>query len=134
MKFCSFANHRAHTACLLSPTHIHIHIPCALVGSKNCAAILIMLLDLIHTSPLLFNLQATTTNAPEPTAATSKPKSPCSDESTEDNGSQVKPEDNNLTSLDGVEINLTNNKPKSSQGQCNTFKPQEDATAGKGVY
>lgn len=95
-----------------------------------------MFLDLIHNvSFFLSNLQPTTedplttTAVPEPTG-TSDPGSPCSNEAPEDNGSQVQPEDNNLTSLNGVEINLTNG-PGSSQGQCNTFKPQPDATAGE---
>ena len=62
-------------------------------------------------------------------ASTSDSESPCSNEAPEDD-SQVQPEDNNLTSLNGgVEINLTN-EPGSSQ-QCNTFEPQDEATAGE---
>ena len=56
-------------------------------------------------------------------ASTSEPESPCSDE---DNGSQVQPEDSNLTSLAEV-------KPGSSQQQCNTFKVLNDATAGESI-
>lgn len=93
-----------------------------------------MFVDFIHTFLLLFNLQptstedATTTSAPE-SSTTSEPEPPCSPE---DNVSQVQPEDNNLTSLNGIEINLTND-PGSSQEQCNTFEPRQDATAGESL-
>ena len=87
-----------------------------------------MFLDLIHIFPLLFNLQAeaTTATAPEPTT-TLEPESPCSNE---DNENQVQPEDNNLTSLNDVEINLTNNS-EGSQEPCNTFEPRQDAPSGE---
>ena len=89
-----------------------------------------MFLDLIHVLSLWFNLQPTTeaTASPEP-FTTSRPEPPCSPE---DDGSQVQPEDNNLTSFNGVEINLTN-EPGSSQEQCNTFEPRQDATAGESL-
>ena len=75
------------------------------------------------------NLQPSTdeVTTTEPASA-SEPESPCSNEASEENGSQVQPEDNNLTSLD--EVNLTN-EPGSSRQQCNTFKALNDATAGE---
>ena len=99
-----------------------------------CLAKVIVLMSgiLIHIFSSLFTVQAVTddgtTTTPEP-STTSEPEPPCSNETPEDNGNQVQPEDNNLTTLNNVD-NLTNESGQQHQ-QCNTFEPNQGAEVGK---